>query len=334
MEVTIVDTEEAQGRFRAVVSGEGEGECNFTCLHGYGYLPEGKTEGDRLYHMALEYNMHEGNVREVPEGARFERCEKEYIERRWCGTTQRPQEQVDLPSDPHYFVHDNWARPYMVVLRGAEADAAAAAEPVVAEIYREPDNTYCRARDWRADKHGHTELWRMVRARRVFVGMGSPKNAEEVAAAVAAAEAEGAAAAGLMDNEANGAGGGDGESGDAPGVLRCRMVPNEATDPRWADGNSILLELRPNRYLYVGHEIGEFETTSPVEEYYSHVGPNDVPYPVAVTETKAHFMLNEARWLPRAALKRPLWNAYRDYYDSPGDEGGEAKYTRQHPHRA
>lgn len=49
-------------------------------------------------------------------------------------------------------------------------------------------------------------------------------------------------------------------------------------------GNSVLAELTPNSYLYIGESVYEFSTSgkSPITMYRSPVGNNDVPYPFAV----------------------------------------------------
>lgn len=57
--------------------------------------------------------------------------------------------------------------------------------------------------------------------------------------------------------------------------------------PDWVKGwrgNSVLAELAPNRYLYIGESVYEFPTSgkSPITMYRSPVGNNDVPYPFAV----------------------------------------------------
>jgi len=57
--------------------------------------------------------------------------------------------------------------------------------------------------------------------------------------------------------------------------------------PDWVKmwlGNSVLAELAPNRYLYIGESVFEFQTSgkSPITMYRSPVGNNDVPYPFAV----------------------------------------------------
>ena len=58
------------------------------------------------------------------------------------------------------------------------------------------------------------------------------------------------------------------------------------------DGNSILLQLSKNKYVYIGSWIYEFVTKDDhIVAYYSHVGNSDVPYPVALGEKNVYFML-------------------------------------------
>ena len=51
-------------------------------------------------------------------------------------------------------------------------------------------------------------------------------------------------------------------------------------------GNTCLIQMSvPGYYVYVGERIYEFNTIGdqPVTDYYSYIGRNDVPYPVALT---------------------------------------------------
>jgi hypothetical protein len=64
-------------------------------------------------------------------------------------------------------------------------------------------------------------------------------------------------------------------------------------------GNSILLKLKvKNKYVYIGDEIYEFKTKDEIIEYYSPIGNNDVPYPVAFGKENIYFM-PEHFFLPR-----------------------------------
>lgn len=61
------------------------------------------------------------------------------------------------------------------------------------------------------------------------------------------------------------------------------------------DGNSILLRLPKNRYVFIGDSVYEFTPPEPIVKYYSTVGNSDVPYPVALSKSYAYFMLNAPR---------------------------------------
>ena len=56
-------------------------------------------------------------------------------------------------------------------------------------------------------------------------------------------------------------------------------------------GNSVLVHLAADRYLYVGECIFGFSIKDPIIEFYSPVGNNDVPYPFAVTSSGKYVMM-------------------------------------------
>jgi hypothetical protein len=60
-------------------------------------------------------------------------------------------------------------------------------------------------------------------------------------------------------------------------------------------GNSILIQTRPGKYIYSGHEIYSLETKDgeEIKKYYSPVGNSHVPYPYAVGENYTYFMLDK-----------------------------------------
>ncbi len=55
-------------------------------------------------------------------------------------------------------------------------------------------------------------------------------------------------------------------------------------------GNTILLEIEPQHYVYIGENIHSFKTENVIEEYYSYLGSNDVPHPVAVGTKYVYFL--------------------------------------------
>lgn len=61
-------------------------------------------------------------------------------------------------------------------------------------------------------------------------------------------------------------------------------------------GNSIILSLPKNNNICIGGQlITRFRTQTPITEYWSPVGNNDVPYPVAFTSKAAFFMLDNVK---------------------------------------
>ena len=83
-------------------------------------------------------------------------------------------------------------------------------------------------------------------------------------------------------------------------------------------GNTILLHLGGNRYMFIGGTIYEFTMEDTVDAYYSAIGPNDVPYPVVVGTENVYFMLDK-KYVPRSVFVGPMtageWaDAYTYYY--------------------
>jgi hypothetical protein len=58
-------------------------------------------------------------------------------------------------------------------------------------------------------------------------------------------------------------------------------------------GNSILLHISENRYVFIGQFIFMFQSLFPIVEYVSPVGNNDVPYPFAVDSQDNHYLMIE-----------------------------------------
>ncbi len=89
------------------------------------------------------------------------------------------------------------------------------------------------------------------------------------------------------------------------------------------DGNTILLQIEPNKYVYIGSNIYEFKTNDIIENYYSPVGNNDVPYPVALGTKNIYFMLDKT-YVPNNKFEnltnKDKIDAYYYYYGHSGDE--------------
>lgn len=83
-------------------------------------------------------------------------------------------------------------------------------------------------------------------------------------------------------------------------------------------GNSILVHVSGNHYLYIGHEIYEFQMEDTVDTYFSIVGNSDVPYPVLLGTENAYFMLDRC-YVPRSEfdpkMTKAEWeDSYQRYY--------------------
>lgn len=60
------------------------------------------------------------------------------------------------------------------------------------------------------------------------------------------------------------------------------------------DGNSILLHLHDNIYVFIGEKIYQFKSLSPIIDYVSPIGNSDVPYPYAVDyDNNYYLMIND-----------------------------------------
>ncbi len=59
------------------------------------------------------------------------------------------------------------------------------------------------------------------------------------------------------------------------------------------EGNSILLHLGTNKYVFIGSNIFSFRTTHEIVEYMSPVGNNDVPYPYAIDSQGDYYLMIE-----------------------------------------
>lgn len=89
-------------------------------------------------------------------------------------------------------------------------------------------------------------------------------------------------------------------------------------------GNSILLQIEKNRYVSIGSIIYEFSTKNDqIKEYFSPVGNNDVPYPVAISDKNIYF-ISDLKYVPidkfPKLTKNIKVNAYMYYYGHEGDE--------------
>ena len=68
------------------------------------------------------------------------------------------------------------------------------------------------------------------------------------------------------------------------------------------DGNTILLQIGKYKYVYISYDIEEFSTPDDIISYYSPVGNNDVPYPIAFSKNNTYifndlYLLNSVKYM-------------------------------------
>ena len=67
---------------------------------------------------------------------------------------------------------------------------------------------------------------------------------------------------------------------------------------KYFDGNTILLLLNDNNYVYISNEIYKIKINDKIEKYYSFIGNNDVPYPMAIGKKNIYFFGYPEGYLP------------------------------------
>jgi hypothetical protein len=89
------------------------------------------------------------------------------------------------------------------------------------------------------------------------------------------------------------------------------------------DGNTILINVTKNKYVFIGDIIYKFTTTDNIEELISPIGNNLVSYPVAFGENNIYFLLDNT-YIPKNKIhkynKKFKEDAYAYYYGHIGDE--------------
>ena len=102
-----------------------------------------------------------------------------------------------------------------------------------------------------------------------------------------------------------------------------------------AIGNTVLLHVTGDTYIYIGGEIYQFnlQQDETVEAYYSKIGPNDVPYPVLLGTQRVYLPLEHvsvARSLfDRYDMNEMEWaDAYQYYYGYKGKRGMKKTATK------
>ena len=92
-------------------------------------------------------------------------------------------------------------------------------------------------------------------------------------------------------------------------------------------GNTIVLQLEANRYVFIGQDVYEFSLADDdiIEEYYSPVVNSDVPYPVIRGVKYGYFMLDKKMILIDELCVEEWSDAYGDFYEQEQQQGWTIK---------
>ena len=78
---------------------------------------------------------------------------------------------------------------------------------------------------------------------------------------------------------------------------------------KYFDGNTILLQLKNNNYIYIEQNIQKIKINDKIKKYYSFVGYNDVAYPMAIGEKNVYFFNYPHGYLPLTEFNKYRYSA-------------------------
>ena len=80
------------------------------------------------------------------------------------------------------------------------------------------------------------------------------------------------------------------------------------------DGNSILINLKDNTYLYIGLSIFKFRASSKIKKFVSPV--STIPYSYAIDEENKYYLMNENIIINKLPKNKQPYNYYYDFADN------------------
>ena len=73
---------------------------------------------------------------------------------------------------------------------------------------------------------------------------------------------------------------------------------------KYFTGNSILIKIDNNKYVYIGSDIYSFTAETNIIRYVSPVGNNDVPYPLAYGSQNVYvFGFDDHKYIPKETVE-------------------------------
>jgi len=98
-------------------------------------------------------------------------------------------------------------------------------------------------------------------------------------------------------------------------------------------GNTILLKLEENKYIFIEGSIYEFTTSDEIITLFSLIGRNDVPYPVLLGSENVYFTLDHTyiarKYFPKNMLPHEYEDAYQLYYNYKDNKFGNIEETKK-----
>ena len=109
------------------------------------------------------------------------------------------------------------------------------------------------------------------------------------------------------------------------GFDSCKFDGSDAVNlgKKWTMGNTILLQISKNKYVIIDATIQEFTTKDEIIRFFAQIGPNDVPYPIALSKDNVYFTL-EMIYIPRVLFPKmkeaEFENVYSMFYGNKDEE--------------
>lgn len=90
------------------------------------------------------------------------------------------------------------------------------------------------------------------------------------------------------------------------------------------DGNSILIKLSNDEYIYIGREIYSFKPLAPIKYYVSPMGNSGTAYPFAIDKDENYYLMSEDVIMLKHKFTT---DPYDDYYDNHVENTGTFMYN-------
>jgi hypothetical protein len=87
---------------------------------------------------------------------------------------------------------------------------------------------------------------------------------------------------------------------------------------KYFDGNTILIKLKQNKYIFIGASIYIFTIDYEIIKYVSPIGNNDVSYPYAIDIKNNYYLMLDSVIIPKNSMtnySKSNFDPYNYYYN-------------------